>query len=152
MAQIWRVLGRSAADFMRLLDRNGSWKPCAGFWAGSGDSSSTWRITDGSSPASHSKITASSQGVRAELRDPAPVMDAAAAFLSVRSRSVTETRRRLHHLGYPDPLVENVIDPSKTSSSTSCKGGPRYTPTKGELSSPQECAQASRLAQATDIA
>jgi regulatory protein len=48
--------------------------------------------------------------LRAELRDPAPVMDAAAVFLSVRPRSVTETRKRLHHLGYPDELVETVID------------------------------------------
>jgi regulatory protein len=37
-------------------------------------------------------------------------MDAAAVFLSVRPRSVTETRKRLHHLGYPDELVETVID------------------------------------------
>jgi regulatory protein len=48
--------------------------------------------------------------MRAELRDPAPVMDAAAAFLSVRPRSVTETRRRLHHLGYPHDLVDTVIE------------------------------------------
>src|SRR5215204_1953961 len=48
--------------------------------------------------------------LRADLRDPAPVMDAAAVFLSVRPRSVTETRKRLHHLGYPDELVETVID------------------------------------------
>ena len=48
--------------------------------------------------------------MRAELRDPAPVMDAAAAFLSVRPRSVTETRQRLHHLGYPHALVDTVID------------------------------------------
>lgn len=47
--------------------------------------------------------------LRAELRDPAPVMEAAAAFLSVRPRSVTETRRRLRHNGYPDALVEEVI-------------------------------------------
>src|SRR6187399_33690 len=48
--------------------------------------------------------------LRAELRDPAPVMDAAAVFLSVRPRSVTETRKRLHHLGYPEALVETVVD------------------------------------------
>jgi len=36
-------------------------------------------------------------------------MDAAAVFLGVRPRSVTETRKRLHHLGYPDELVETVI-------------------------------------------
>ncbi len=37
-------------------------------------------------------------------------MEAAAAFLAVRSRSVEETRRRLHHLGYPPPLCDQVID------------------------------------------
>jgi regulatory protein len=37
-------------------------------------------------------------------------MDAAAAFLSVRPRSVSETRRRLHHLGYPHALVDGVLD------------------------------------------
>ncbi len=47
--------------------------------------------------------------LRAELRDPAPVMEAAAAFLSVRPRSVTETRRRLLHNGYPGPLVDEVV-------------------------------------------
>lgn len=37
-------------------------------------------------------------------------MDAAAAFLAVRPRSVAETRRRLGHLGYPQPLVEQVVE------------------------------------------
>jgi regulatory protein len=37
-------------------------------------------------------------------------MDAAAAFLAVRPRSVVETRRRLSHLGYPQPLVGTVIE------------------------------------------
>ncbi len=37
-------------------------------------------------------------------------MEAAAAFLAVRSRSVEETLRRLHHLGYPRPLCDHVID------------------------------------------
>ena len=36
-------------------------------------------------------------------------MEAAAAFLSVRPRSVTETRRRLRHNGYPEALVEEVL-------------------------------------------
>jgi regulatory protein len=48
--------------------------------------------------------------MRAELRDPAPVMDAAAAFLGVRPRSVEETRRRLVHLGYPAALVDEVVN------------------------------------------
>jgi len=37
-------------------------------------------------------------------------MEAAAAFLGVRPRSVSETRRRLRHLGYPHGLVDGVID------------------------------------------
>jgi regulatory protein len=48
--------------------------------------------------------------MRAELRDPAPVMDAAAVFLGPRPRSVDETRRRLLKLGYPAALVETVVD------------------------------------------
>lgn len=48
--------------------------------------------------------------MRAELRDPAPVMDAAATFLGVRPRSIDETRRRLLHLGYPAPLVDEVVN------------------------------------------
>lgn len=46
---------------------------------------------------------------RAALTDPGPVMDAAAAFLAVRPRSVVETRRRLRHHGYPHELVERVV-------------------------------------------
>ncbi len=41
---------------------------------------------------------------RGEIEDPAVVLEAAAAFLAVRPRSVDETRRRLRHLGYPDGL------------------------------------------------
>lgn len=36
-------------------------------------------------------------------------MDAAAVFLGVRARSVAETSRRLLKLGYPAPLVDDVI-------------------------------------------
>ncbi|CAN5585301.1 hypothetical protein BH23CHL6_BH23CHL6_00560 [soil metagenome] len=36
-------------------------------------------------------------------------MEAAAAFLGVRPRSVAETRRRLRRLGYPNSLVEVVV-------------------------------------------
>ena len=36
-------------------------------------------------------------------------MDAAAAFLAARPRSVTETQRRLRHLGYPHALVDSVV-------------------------------------------
>ncbi|HWH23810.1 MAG TPA: RecX family transcriptional regulator, partial [Candidatus Limnocylindria bacterium] len=49
------------------------------------------------------------RAARAELTDPAPVMDAAAAFVAVRPRSVAETGRRLRHLGYPAALVEQVV-------------------------------------------
>ncbi|HUG48186.1 MAG TPA: regulatory protein RecX [Candidatus Limnocylindria bacterium] len=37
-------------------------------------------------------------------------MEAAAAFLAVRPRSVAETRRRLSQLGYRQPLVEQVLE------------------------------------------
>jgi len=37
-------------------------------------------------------------------------MDAAATFLGVRPRSVAETRKRLRHLGYPDTLVDTVVE------------------------------------------
>lgn len=36
-------------------------------------------------------------------------MEAAAAFLAVRPRSVEETRRRLRHHGYPQPLIDSVL-------------------------------------------
>ncbi|KRT63865.1 MAG: regulatory protein RecX, regulatory protein [Chloroflexi bacterium CSP1-4] len=47
---------------------------------------------------------------RAEVQDPAVVLDAAAAFLAVRPRSIDETRRRLRHLGYPPVPVEIVLE------------------------------------------
>lgn len=47
---------------------------------------------------------------RAAIEDPAIVLEAAAAFLAVRPRSVDETRRRLRHLGYPAAPIEVVID------------------------------------------
>jgi regulatory protein len=46
---------------------------------------------------------------RAAVDDPAVVMEAAAAFLAVRPRSVDETRRRLRHLGYRHDLVDGVV-------------------------------------------
>ena len=36
-------------------------------------------------------------------------MEAAAAFLATRPRSVGETTKRLKHLGYPQALVEDVV-------------------------------------------
>ena len=47
---------------------------------------------------------------RGGLTDTGPVMDSAAAFLGVRPRSVSETSQRLRHLGYPQPLVDKVVE------------------------------------------
>jgi regulatory protein len=52
---------------------------------------------------------AAKRAERAQLTESGPVMEAAAAFLSVRPRSVAETTRRLRHLGYPEGLVEDVV-------------------------------------------
>ena len=46
---------------------------------------------------------------RGTVEDPAIVMEAAAAFLAVRPRSVAEVRRRLRHLGYRHDLVDGVV-------------------------------------------
>jgi regulatory protein len=46
---------------------------------------------------------------RAAVDDPAVVLDAAARFLEVRSRSVAEVRRRLTSNGYRAELVEGAI-------------------------------------------
>jgi regulatory protein len=47
--------------------------------------------------------------LRAAITDPNVVMEAAAAFLAVRPRSIEETRRRLRHLGYPSVLADEVV-------------------------------------------
>ena len=47
--------------------------------------------------------------LRAQLTERGPVMEAAAAFLGPRPRSEAETRVRLLKLGYPEPLVEEVL-------------------------------------------
>jgi regulatory protein len=46
---------------------------------------------------------------RAVVDDPEIVMEAAAAFLAIRPRSVDETRRRLRQLGYRHVLVDEVV-------------------------------------------
>ena len=46
---------------------------------------------------------------RAAIDDPAVVLEAAARFLEVRSRSVAEVRRRLAQAGYRADLVEGAI-------------------------------------------
>lgn len=47
---------------------------------------------------------------RSAVTEPDVVMEAAAAFLAVRSRSSEETRRRLRHLGYPHGLCDQVVE------------------------------------------
>jgi regulatory protein len=47
---------------------------------------------------------------RSTIEDAGIVMEAAAAFLAVRQRSVEETRRRLKHLGYPPALCDEVVE------------------------------------------
>jgi regulatory protein len=49
------------------------------------------------------------QARRAEIDDPAVVLEAAARFLEARSRSVAEVRRRLGRAGYRADLVEGAI-------------------------------------------
>lgn len=56
-----------------------------------------------------SRTRAERRDARADIDDPAVVMEAAAAFLAVRPRSVEETRRRLRHLGYRHGLVDQVV-------------------------------------------
>jgi regulatory protein len=47
---------------------------------------------------------------RAEVDDPAVVLDAAARFLEARARSIAEVRRRLTTAGYRSELVDAAID------------------------------------------
>jgi regulatory protein len=47
---------------------------------------------------------------RAEIDDPAVVLEAAARFLEARARSIGEVRRRLSSAGYRADLIEGAID------------------------------------------
>lgn len=47
---------------------------------------------------------------RAAVDDPAVVLEAAARFLEIRSRSVAEVRRRLTSAGYQTDLIEGAIE------------------------------------------
>lgn len=47
---------------------------------------------------------------RGTITEAGPVVEAAAAFLAVRPRSIGETRRRLSRLGYPQPLIDEVVE------------------------------------------
>lgn len=46
---------------------------------------------------------------RAQVTDPAVVMEAAAAYLGPRPRTVSQTRAHLRRLGYAGPLCEDVL-------------------------------------------
>ena len=52
---------------------------------------------------------AAARELRSQLTDPAPVMEAAAALLGLRPRSVAEMSDRLARQGYPAPLVDDVV-------------------------------------------
>jgi len=47
---------------------------------------------------------------RSEVHSVSIVIEAAAAFLAIRPRSVAETGRRLRHLGYPAALVAGALE------------------------------------------
>ena len=47
---------------------------------------------------------------RGQITDTGPVMEAAATFLAPRPRSISETKRRLSRLGFPQPLVDQVVE------------------------------------------
>jgi regulatory protein len=57
----------------------------------------------------HRESPAERRERRAEIEDPAVVLEAAARFLEVRARSVVEVRRRLGQAGYRSDLVEAAI-------------------------------------------
>ena len=62
------------------------------------------------SPQERREAAEARRARRAAVTEPDAVMEAAAAFLAVRSRSVDETRKRLVHLGYPPAIVEQVLE------------------------------------------
>lgn len=62
------------------------------------------------SPQERREAAEARRARRAAVTEPDAVMEAAAAFLAVRSRSVDETRKRLIHLGYPPAIVEQVLE------------------------------------------
>jgi regulatory protein len=66
---------------------------------------------DTSGPAGPRKPTpAERRAERAEVDDPAQVLEAGARFLEARHRSVAEVRRKLMRLGYRPDLVTAVIE------------------------------------------
>jgi regulatory protein len=57
-----------------------------------------------------SRSYAERRAAKAEVQEPQVVLEAAARFLEVRSRSVVEVRRRLTGAGYRSDLVEDAIE------------------------------------------
>src|SRR3954453_9466032 len=67
-------------------------------------------MPDSSGPAGRRRVSHQERRERrAAVDDPAVVLDAAARFLEVRSRSVAEVRRRLTSAGYAPSLVEDAV-------------------------------------------
>jgi regulatory protein len=66
-------------------------------------------MSDGAAGRGHRTSYAERRQRKAEVDDPAVVLEAAARFLEVRSRSVAEVRRRLIGAGYKPDLVEGAI-------------------------------------------
>ncbi len=66
-------------------------------------------MSDGAAGRGHRTSYAERRQRKAEVDDPAVVLEAAARFLEVRSRSVVEVRRRLTGAGYDPDLVEGAI-------------------------------------------
>jgi len=66
-------------------------------------------MPDGAAGRGHRTSYAERRQRKAEVDDPAVVLEAAARFLEVRSRSVVEVRRRLTGAGYDPDLVEGAI-------------------------------------------
>jgi regulatory protein len=66
-------------------------------------------MPDGSAGRGRRASHAERRERKAEIDDPAVVLEAAARFLEVRSRSVAEVRRRLTSAGYQPTLVEDAI-------------------------------------------
>ena len=66
-------------------------------------------MSDGAAGRGHRTSHAERRQRKAEIDDPAVVLEAAARFLEVRSRSVAEVRRRLTSAGYQPDLVEGAV-------------------------------------------
>lgn len=60
--------------------------------------------------AGRAERAAESRARRAQVEDPAVVMQAAAAYLALRARTVSQTLGHLRRLGYPAALCQQVVD------------------------------------------